>query len=78
MIVSVRCFTCGKVICDKWEAYARAERALGAEDGGVRTSDAAKDVPLRAPRGQILDAIGITRMCCRRHFLSTIDLMDLI
>ena len=78
MIVSVRCFTCGKVICDKWEAYARAERALGEEERGVRTSDVAKDVSLRAPRGRILDAIGITRMCCRRHFLSTVDLMNLL
>ena len=78
MIVSVRCFTCGKVICDKWEAYARAERALGTEEGAVRTSTMAKDVPVCSPRGLILDAIGITRMCCRRHFLSTVDLMDLL
>jgi DNA-directed RNA polymerase subunit N len=32
MIIPVRCFTCGKLIGDKWEEFAR--RVKGGEDAG--------------------------------------------
>jgi len=51
----IRCFTCGKVIGDKWEEYSR--RVLAGEN----------------PR-DVLDDMGIDRYCCRRIFLSHVDL----
>jgi DNA-directed RNA polymerase subunit N len=32
MIIPVRCFTCGKLVGDKWEEFAR--RVKGGEDAG--------------------------------------------
>ena len=28
--------------------------------------------------GAILDKLGLTRYCCRRHMLTTVDMMDVI
>lgn len=94
MLVPIRCFTCGKVIADKWKAYERELKKLNAgrdarvgepaerydESSPSRSVlselTCARDVKHRAPAGQILDQLGITKLCCRRHFLTTVDLMD--
>jgi len=57
MIIPVRCFSCGKLIGDKWEEYAK--RVKAGEDLRV-----------------ILDSLGITRYCCRRMFLSHVEVID--
>ena len=57
MIIPVRCFTCGKVIGDRWEEFAR------------RTSQGEQ------PR-TVLDEIGMKRYCCRRMFISHVDVID--
>lgn len=28
--------------------------------------------------GDVLDELGLTRICCRRHFLTHVDLIDII
>ena len=33
---------------------------------------------LTLPKGEILDELKLTKMCCRRHFLGQVDLIDLI
>jgi DNA-directed RNA polymerase subunit N (RpoN/RPB10) len=38
----------------------------------------ARDVPAHAPAGRVLDRLGVTKICCRRHFLTNVDLMDLL
>ena len=57
MILPVRCFTCGKVIGDRWEEFAR------------RTSQG-------EPAGRVLDEIGMKRYCCRRMFISHVEVID--
>ncbi|RLG93119.1 DNA-directed RNA polymerase subunit N [Candidatus Bathyarchaeota archaeon] len=57
MIIPVRCFTCGKLIADKWEEFAR--RVQAGEDAGM-----------------VLDSLGIKRYCCRRMFLSHVEIID--
>ena len=57
MIIPVRCFTCGKLIADRWEEFARRIKA------GERPK-------------KILDDIGMTRYCCRRMFISHVDVLD--
>lgn len=72
MIIPIRCFTCNHVIADKWEHFAKAceKEGEGGEDGGEKTQQSAK--------GKVLDTLGITRVCCRRHFLGHVDMMDRI
>jgi DNA-directed RNA polymerase subunit N (RpoN/RPB10) len=61
MIVPVRCFTCGKVVADKWRAYTR----MVDEDKTLTDEE----------RGKILDTLGIKRICCRTVMLTTVDMM---
>ena len=57
MLVPVRCFTCGKLIGDKFEEF-KAKVEAG-ED------------PAKA-----LDDLRITRYCCRRMMITSVDLID--
>lgn len=57
MIIPVRCFTCGKLIGDRWEEFTRRVKA------GERPK-------------RILDEMGMTRYCCRRMFISQVDVID--
>jgi DNA-directed RNA polymerase subunit N len=61
MIIPVRCFTCGKLIADKWEYYSKRV-------------DKEADID----KGKLLDELKIVRMCCRRHILGHVDLIDKI
>jgi DNA-directed RNA polymerase subunit N len=57
MIMPVRCFTCGKVVADKWEEF--SSRVKEGEE----------------PR-RVLDELGVSRYCCRRMFISHVDIID--
>lgn len=81
MIIPVKCVTCGKVIADKYRYYLNKvrEKKLEEQPGG---DDVAIDKVLyltkynikKTPEGQVLDDIGFTKMCCRRHFLTHVDI----
>ena len=82
MIIPVRCFTCGKVLADKWEYYKeqvdkadKADKAEKAAEKAETTSDRRFD---KVKTGKILDDMGLERMCCRRHMLGHVDLIDII
>jgi DNA-directed RNA polymerase subunit N len=57
MIIPVRCFTCGKVIGDRWEEFSR------------RTKQGENP-------GKVLDELGMKRYCCRRMFISHVEVID--
>lgn len=75
MLVPIRCFTCGKVLADKWRYYER--RVKEANDNPPQPRSAT-DIPDRTHEGRVLDELGVTKICCRRHFLTTVDMMDSI
>jgi DNA-directed RNA polymerase I, II, and III subunit RPABC5 len=72
MIIPVRCFTCSKVLADKWEWYVRECAKIKERDGDAEAESASTS------RGEIMDRLGLKRICCRRHFLGHVDMMDLI
>lgn len=91
MIIPVRCFTCGKVIANKWEVYnkkvqdAEKEKEKGADcSRNIKESDDnSADSSLHqcfdsSVKGKILDQLGLTKICCRRHMLGHVDLIDMI
>lgn len=79
MILPVRCFTCGKVLADKWSAYERrVNQEKDAKTSTNTTAASGATVVLDSFRGDILNDLGITRMCCRRHMLTHVDLIDVI
>ena len=76
MIIPVRCFTCGKVLADKWKRY----EALCREDAVKSDEDPGADKRYfdEGHKGKILDQLGITKVCCRRHMLGHVDLVDIL
>ena len=75
MIIPVRCFSCGKVIAHMYDEYlGKVSKNLNDEKivkmtEGLKTNyDSTKTI-----EGNILDELGITRYCCRRHFLTQND-----
>ena len=88
MIIPVRCFTCGKVIADKWNKFKEliekdqnnknTNKKFTIEDITI-TED---EDPMRYfddnLQKKALEQLGIKRMCCVRHFISHVDLIDII
>ena len=76
MIIPIRCFTCGKVLADKYDYYVQQAERLAREqaDEGKKAPDHF-DGPMT---GKLLDDLGLTRYCCRRHMLTTVDMMGVI
>ena len=81
MIIPVRCFTCGKIIADKYNTYQnlvtenRKSMGMPNEDTILKVS---RDKVPETPEGKALDQVGIKRYCCRRMMLSHINLIDVI
>lgn len=79
MIIPVRCFTCNKVLGDKWTYYKQRVKEMYQQQGGEDADDELTSTPgSRHGRGELLDEMGITRMCCRRHLLTHVDLIDIL
>jgi DNA-directed RNA polymerase I, II, and III subunit RPABC5 len=83
MIIPVRCVTCNKVISDKWEWFneqlaASAPRDARGDPGDPGLGDDAldRDSPVAARKRELMDALGLVRYCCRRHFMGQVDLLD--
>jgi DNA-directed RNA polymerase I, II, and III subunit RPABC5 len=97
MIIPIRCFTCGKVLADKYNYYvnevAKEVDKQHTKPGGApkKETKKAKEAALEVEKeavatrhfntlrtGEIMDKLGLTRYCCRRHMLSTVDMMEVI
>ena len=77
MIIPIRCFTCGKVLADKWELYNNLCEKFDKENED--TSDNVNKISSdKKQRGEILNSMGIKKICCRRIMLSTVDLIETI
>ena len=76
MIIPVKCFTCGKVIGNKYNYYLSQVRKIKES----RSMDVNKVVYLtkeyidKTPEGEVLDKLGLMKMCCRRHMLTHVDI----
>ena len=55
MLIPVRCFSCNKLIADKWETYQELIKQGNSE-------------------AEALNKVGLKRYCCRRMFLSHVDI----
>jgi len=81
MIIPIKCFTCGMVIADKYRHYlAEVRKKKLAKNAESDNFDIDKVVYLtkefheKTPEGEVLDDLGMKRMCCRRHFLTHVDI----
>ena len=76
MIIPVKCFTCGMVLADKYLYYVKEVRKIKLQN----EMDVDEDIYLdenniqKTPEGQVLDKLYLTKMCCRRHMLTHVDI----
>lgn len=89
MLIPIRCFTCGKTLADKYDWYVQevlklqkktdekdAKKSTTKKKGGADTETSRDFDQLKT--GPIMDKLGLTRICCRRHMLTTVDMMEMI
>ncbi len=76
MIIPVKCFTCGKVIGNKYEFYQREVRRLKMAQGMDvdKVIYLTEDYVDKTPEGHVLDKLRLNKMCCRRHLLTHVDI----
>ena len=76
MIIPVKCFTCGKVLGDKYRYYLEEVRKIK-EEKNISQSHViylTKIYNEKSPEGIVMDNLNLTRMCCRRHFMTHVDI----
>lgn len=78
MIIPVRCMTCGKVIGDLYQEYLKRTKDYTDEHTELNTIDMNSKVVQKTKKGIVMDELGLTRYCCRRHLLTHVDLIDII
>lgn len=73
MIIPIRCMNCGNVLADKWLWFQAQRKEVAASpiymDG--------KSIP-KTKEADLLDRLGLVRICCRKHMLTHVDLIEKI
>jgi DNA-directed RNA polymerase subunit N (RpoN/RPB10) len=76
MIIPIKCFTCGTVLADKFRYYQTEVRKIKIQKGQDLHNVVylTKEHMDKTPEGTVLDNIGLTNVCCRRHMLTHVDI----
>lgn len=74
MIFPIRCVTCNTVIAGKYLAYLEKVKEYRRKNGKTEMEYLTATTEKTA-EGKALDDLNVKRMCCRRHFLSHVDLV---
>jgi DNA-directed RNA polymerase I, II, and III subunit RPABC5 len=76
MIIPIKCFTCGMVLADKYRYYLEEVRKLKLnKDLDVdKVMYLTKEYKEKTPEGEVMDSLGLKKMCCRRHLLTHVDI----
>lgn len=76
MIIPIKCFTCGEVLADKYEYYKCKVAEIKIENGIDQNNEVYLTTKNynKSPEAIVLDNLGLIKMCCRRHFLTHVDI----
>ena len=76
MIIPIKCFTCGMIIADKYRYYTEEVRKRKLTKGLEvdKVIYLTKEYADKTPEGEVLDELGLKKMCCRRHMLTHVDI----
>ena len=76
MIIPVKCFTCGMILADKYRFYTEEVRKkkLAKSMDVDKVLYLTKEFHDKTPEGEVLDELNMNKMCCRRHFLTHVDI----
>jgi len=70
MLQPIRCFTCGRIVADQIDYYndEKKKNFIKNEFKHFENNNTSN----------LLDSLGATRYCCRRMFISDVDMMNII
>ena len=76
MIIPIKCFTCGKVLADKYRYFNQEVRKIKANNDMEIEKVIYLDIDniQKTPEGEVLDRLKLTKYCCRRHLLTHVYL----
>jgi DNA-directed RNA polymerase I, II, and III subunit RPABC5 len=76
MIIPVKCFTCGKVLGNKYRYYLKEvqKRKISKSMDTEKVLYLTKDLIDKTPEGEVMDDLKLTKYCCRRHMLTHVDI----
>ena len=77
MIIPIKCFTCGTVLADKYAYYTQEVRKQKQVQPNIQVDKVVyltKQNCEKTIQGHVLDQINLTKMCCRRHMLTHVDI----
>jgi len=70
MIIPIRCFTCGNILASKYNKWKQNIKKFKQSNilsfNGKNTKVFAKE----------MEKIGVTRYCCKRHFLGQMNILE--
>lgn len=84
MIIPIRCYTCGKPVGNKWEAYQELVKTYKnpkkfpdiVDHGEFHIQAGGISKGKKTPEGKALDILGLKRYCCRRMLLTHVNIID--
>ena len=76
MIIPIKCFTCGGVLADKYRYFQEEvrRRKLAKGESVFKVVYITKARMQKTAEGDVLDDLGLTNVCCRRHMLTHVDI----
>jgi DNA-directed RNA polymerase subunit N (RpoN/RPB10) len=79
MIIPVRCYSCGKILANKYDYFQnelnRKKLAMNTTEDPLIINVNAADVK-KTIAGELMDELGLTRICCRKVLLTSINIID--
>jgi len=79
MIIPVRCYSCGKVLANKYDYFQnellRKKLAMNTTEDPLIINVNAADIK-KTIAGELMDELGLTRICCRKVLLTSINIID--
>ncbi len=73
MIIPIKCFTCGKVLADVYLYYLKEVRKKKIQKDDEIVYITAETFT-KSAEATVLDDLGLTKICCRRHMLTHVDI----
>jgi DNA-directed RNA polymerase subunit N (RpoN/RPB10) len=80
MSIPIRCFTCSKVIADKYSFYLKEVRKQKQAQGirldkikYLTKEHISSDTMVETPESIVMDQLQLA-ICCRRHFLTHVEI----
>lgn len=76
MIIPVKCFTCGKVLGNKYRYYVKEvqKKKISKNIDLDKVLYLTNDYIDKTAEGEVLDNLKLTKYCCRRHMLTHVDI----